>query len=233
MSVQVRLVGPHPSHRLRLALFALLGALGLWRLAWMGYSPIHLRPRALAHGSAVDVSGEPQQAPLEAPPRPIVVRRHGRLAVLEPVASYTIAAQVVAARAYYTDALSVVSPLDLSLIWGPVLAPRVREHLHFGHFDRHGTYRWRGEPPLSPDVLASHFSNNHLIPASRRVRAALLSVDEGDTVRLSGWLVNVSVTGGDEGSGEMNSSLTRSDTGDGACEILYVRAVQIGRDVFE
>ncbi len=72
--------------------------------------------------------------------------------------------------------------------------------------------------------MASHTANTHLIPADGRVASALAHVRRGDVVRLEGDLVDVE---GPDGF-VWKTSLTRTDTGPGACETLYVRAVTIG-----
>ncbi len=72
--------------------------------------------------------------------------------------------------------------------------------------------------------VASHTANTHLIPASGRIASALAHVRRGDVVRLEGDLVDVSSPDGFV----WKTSLSRTDTGPGACETLYVRAVTIG-----
>jgi hypothetical protein len=62
----------------------------------------------------------------------------------------------------------------------------------------------------------------HLIPASSTVRDTLLSTRPGNVVTLSGYLVGASRSDGFT----WNSSLTRDDSGNGACELMYVQSVQ-------
>ena len=75
-----------------------------------------------------------------------------------------------------------------------------------------------------PPAVSSHSANTHLIPASGRIASALAHVRRGDVVRLEGDLVDVA---GPDGF-VWKTSLSRTDTGPGACETLYVRAVTIG-----
>ena len=51
--------------------------------------------------------------------------------------------------------------------------------------------------------------------------ADLARVGEGDRVRVDGWLVQLDRPGG----WRWRSSLTREDSGGGACELVYVCAV--------
>lgn len=74
---------------------------------------------------------------------------------------------------------------------------------------------------LRTALLAS--ANMHLIPASKQIRGRLEAVRPGNLVRLRGLLVDVA---GPDGY-RWNTSLTREDTGMGACELFYVEAVEV------
>lgn len=74
---------------------------------------------------------------------------------------------------------------------------------------------------LATALLGS--ANMHLIPATGRIRQQLEKARPGNIVRLQGSLVGVT---GPQGY-TWNSSLTRSDTGAGACELFYVESVEL------
>lgn len=65
-------------------------------------------------------------------------------------------------------------------------------------------------------------SNMHLIPADGTLEGRLKRVKPGNIVRLRGQLV--SVLGPNNFTWQ--SSLTRTDTGNGACELFYVEALE-------
>src|SRR5690606_12349356 len=65
-------------------------------------------------------------------------------------------------------------------------------------------------------------ANMHLIPADSNVRRQLKGVRPGIVVHLRGYLVNASRADGFT----WNTSLTRNDTGAGACELFYVESVE-------
>jgi hypothetical protein len=65
-------------------------------------------------------------------------------------------------------------------------------------------------------------ANMHLIPATSDLRDALKRVRPGHVVRLRGKLV--SALGPNNFT--WNSSLTRNDTGAGACELFYVESLE-------
>jgi hypothetical protein len=63
----------------------------------------------------------------------------------------------------------------------------------------------------------------HMIPADAGVRGALKRVRKGQLVHIEGFLVDASRAGG----WRWNTSLTRGDTGAGACELVYVESLEI------
>jgi hypothetical protein len=77
-------------------------------------------------------------------------------------------------------------------------------------------------------VAWSHFkmdqlSNNHLISEDPFIRDRVGEVRVGDQIRIRGWLARYGAAGG----GLRGTSTTREDTGDGACETIYVREFEI------
>jgi len=61
-------------------------------------------------------------------------------------------------------------------------------------------------------------SNNHLISDDDFIRKQVKDIRIGDQIRVRGYLASY----GSEGGGKRGTSTTRLDTGDGACETLYV-----------
>jgi len=64
----------------------------------------------------------------------------------------------------------------------------------------------------------------HLIPATAHVERLLKNVRPGQIVSFSGYLVEAR----DASGWNIRSSLTRSDTGAGACEVVWVEDLQVG-----
>lgn len=139
----------------------------------------------------------------------------------EPLAGFSVAARVLAREDYDDDREARYAPLDLALAWGRMRDDHVLSQLDISQSGRFYRYRWRGEPPLPPDELVRSSANMHLIPADDTVRAALDGIDADDRVRIDGWLVQVRASDG----WQWRSSLTREDSGAGACELVYVCAV--------
>jgi hypothetical protein len=67
----------------------------------------------------------------------------------------------------------------------------------------------------------SQISNSNLLPANEDIYKKIKSANIGDQVSFSGYLVDYSY---DIGKGEWRriTSTIREDTGNGACEIIYV-----------
>lgn len=62
-----------------------------------------------------------------------------------------------------------------------------------------------------------------MIPADAAVRAAMERVRVGELVHLEGFLVDASRADG----WQWHTSMTRDDTGNGACELVYVESLSI------
>jgi hypothetical protein len=65
-------------------------------------------------------------------------------------------------------------------------------------------------------------SNNHLISDDEEIRNRVRKIKIGDQVRVQGMLARYESPGGERGT-----STTRTDTGDGACETIYVDRFEI------
>ena len=66
-------------------------------------------------------------------------------------------------------------------------------------------------------------SNNHLISADPSIRNRIGNVAIGDQIRIKGWLSRYGAVGGPL----RGTSTTRTDTGNGACETIYVDGFDI------
>ena len=85
-------------------------------------------------------------------------------------------------------------------------------------------YYWRVNAfPIPREEIESHSANMHMIPADVEVRKALQNIRVGNVVRLHGYLVEAKTADG----WRWKSSLTREDTGRGACELVLVQSVEV------
>jgi hypothetical protein len=79
------------------------------------------------------------------------------------------------------------------------------------------------EFPIPRMEIETHASNMHIIPADDRIESALKCARKGEIVCFSGYLIEVDTQDG----WHWSSSLSRSDTGSGACGLVWVEAFQV------
>ena len=165
-------------------------------------------PQATGDGDA------PLQTPVPAGIANFTVR-HGHL---DALAGFSVDARVLSRRDYGSDRPAQFSPLDLALGWGPMTDTTTLAQLNVRQSNRWYRYGWIGNPPLDPAVIIRNSANMHMIPSNDDINRALHAVQRDDRVRIDGWLVEAH-----DGSGwNWRSSMTRDDTGEGACEVVYV-----------
>lgn len=146
--------------------------------------------------------------------------------------SYSIDALVVHTKDYNGSKLSdSLSPVDLGLAWGNVAATNTEVDYHWEQSGRwiHWQINTSAEMIKAGGISAvnEHCSNNHIIPADSSVESTVKKIRRGDHVRLEGYLVDVYGKKPDGTWFSWNSSTSRTDTGDGACEVFYVTSAQI------
>ena len=159
----------------------------------------------------------PRQTAHQLPP----AFQHGDYTVT-PLARYELKAVVLARERYQQDRGAGLAPVDLALGWGPMSAAVVINDLKISQSGRGYEYRWDAEgPPLEPDQIARNSANTHCVPSTPELRKKLLAVRRHELVTLGGYLVELTGPGGYR----WRSSLTRDDTGGGACEVLWLTAI--------
>lgn len=173
--------------------------------------------RPVSHPAGVLVPEQPEQVLVAAEGRrPIKMKD----SVAEPLATYKIRARVLSKQRYRFDHGAKVSPIDLALGWGPMSDTAVLDQLSISQDHRFYFLRWQ-QPPINEKDMMLNSANVHIIPANDYIKDQVLSLRIGQIVELRGSLVVVS---GKDG-GEWKSSLSREDSGAGACELMYVNQV--------
>ncbi len=143
-------------------------------------------------------------------------------AQITPLADYEVDARVLATERYRFDHGATFAPLDFALGWGEMSDFSYRDKLNISQSGRFYWYSWGSEgPPLPKDIIIRSSSNHHLIPADDGILELLAEVKPGDVVHLKGKLVRIDESNG----GHWISSLSRTDSGGGACELLWVEEV--------
>ena len=140
---------------------------------------------------------------------------------LTPLADFDVEARVLSVEKYRTDGGSRLSPIDFALGWGPMSDSAVLEHFRVTQGARFFTI-YPDEQAIDLQIALRSASNMHLIPATSGMHDQMKGVRPGNVVRLRGKLV--SVLGPNNFT--WSSSLTRTDTGNGACELFYVESLE-------
>ncbi|MEO1681251.1 MAG: hypothetical protein AAFU80_24145 [Pseudomonadota bacterium] len=143
--------------------------------------------------------------------------------VAEAVATFEATGLVLGRKRYPRTRDGWLAPVDLALGWGPMSNPDTLSHFRLWQDSRFLYFTASSEAPISPDMANRTSANVHIVPATPEARAQLERVRKGDLVRVTGRLVNVSGPGGFT----WTTSLTRTDTGFGACELLLLDRVEV------
>jgi hypothetical protein len=196
---------------LRTVFIIALGAMGLWQ----GYNNWQLRPARPPDG--VIAPDDPQQTDAEG--APVTARGRWRLT---PQARYDITARILRREDYHFDLLADLIPEDLALGWGPMSDNRVLRAFTITQGARFYSWVPRQALPIPREEVVEHSANTHVIPADAGVARQLKRLRVGQVVHLTGFLVNAVR---DDGA-YIHTSLTRSDTGPGSCEVLLVERIE-------
>jgi hypothetical protein len=182
---------------------------GAWH--WYVDRPVHPPDGILA-------AGDPQQTNLSNGEK----LRMGHW-TLTMRAHYEVTARVLSKERYRFDALADLIPEDLALGWGVMSDNRVLRSVDISQSNRFYYWRMPADSPVAPDAVITHSANTHMIPRSGAVKTLLSRLRTGQVVTLSGDLVDAVR---DDGRW-INTSLVRTDSGPGACEVLLVSDVSV------
>jgi hypothetical protein len=141
---------------------------------------------------------------------------------IAPLASFDIRARVIRSERYHLGSVADLSPVDLVLGWGAMSDSAVLKQISFSQGGRFYHW-WTNNFPVPRRVIETHSANMHMIPADGTLARQLKSIRSGNMVHLKGWLVEVTTRKGFR----WTSSLTREDTGGGACELVLVESLDV------
>lgn len=141
--------------------------------------------------------------------------------ILTRRARFEVRARVLSKEPYYLGRTADLSPVDLALGWGVMSDSAVLDRIDVSQSGRWYHTRYELPPPVDERLMMASSSNMHMIPARKDVEGALKKLRVGDIVDIRGFLVDV-----DHESGwYWRTSMSRTDTGDGACELVYVESL--------
>ncbi|MDX2108971.1 MAG: hypothetical protein SFY80_01890 [Verrucomicrobiota bacterium] len=193
----------------------LLTALLLWKL--IPY--LQRAPLPKVETTYNQAAYTPKQTKLEPTDRPFTMGKY----TVTPLARYQFVGVILSAESYSDDG-SDISPIDWAMAWGRCAKPAVWKKIDITQQARF--YLWSVEeedldvvPPL--EIITASSANIHLIPAANVV-PIIKRGHRGVVAELSGMLVKVTSADGFIWA----SSLSRTDSGAGACELFYVETVK-------
>lgn len=188
--------------KLLIALVALL-VIAVWQHAH----------RPVAHDPGVLAGEIPTQENLDGAQAPFSKGEY----TIKPLAKFSISARVLSRADYSWDTESSLAPVDLALGWGRMSDSAVLDKIDISQSGRF--YFWRVREFRIPErEIIESSANMHLIPSDKAVLHEIEHTRSGDIVSFDGYLVEA----GRPNGWRWTSSLTRSDSGPGACELVWV-----------
>ena len=205
-------LSPPPRRRNRAIIPVFLLVLACAFLGWR-----YLASRPIVHPPGVLVPDEPVQVDMD---KGKMFNHEG--VYITPLAEFSLKARVLHAKRYWLGREADIVPWDMAMGWGPMSDEAVLSRIDISQSSRF--YYWSTkDAPIPLTSIDRHSANMHLIPANKTLKRRMGKVRRGSLVRLSGYLVEIYSKEG----WRMKSSLTRNDTGAGACEVIYVKEFEI------
>jgi hypothetical protein len=163
-------------------------------------------------------------------PEPFEATRKNVTYTVTPLAAYELWGLVVS---YHHSASFIdishkqwndfLNTKDVCVIWGKNVETGVYKRMTFRNRDFTCYFRYPDRE--TGELFAERcLSNNHLLPGDPLVADTVLRARKGDQIHLKGWLVSYGVKGTPYAR---RSSLSRTDRGNGACEVVYVDEFEI------
>lgn len=160
---------------------------------------------------------------------PIIIVHGSNTYYLTPKARYNATVMVAHTKRYFIGPVASIAPIDMFFLWGSIPTEDYRSYMKVSQKMRRGGVKLSKNSPYDYRYVYMQGSNNHIIPANDELKKILLKVQKHDIVSMEGYLVNVE----NSRMYPWSSSMTRSDEGNGACEIFYVNKVIIDDIVYQ
>jgi hypothetical protein len=177
----------------------------------------------------IDRLTDPVQRPTQRPP--FWVETSGQRYWVKPVFDYELEGVIVS----YHDAdgisdiwhherwLDFINLRDLCVIWGSNVSSGVYQQMEFEN-DSWTCWAFWPNRETGNRFKMTQLSNNHLLVDNEFIRQNLMSAEPGDHIRISGQLASYE---NPSNGFRRGTSTRRDDTGNGACETLYVQDIEI------
>jgi len=138
-------------------------------------------------------------------------------------AEFEVTARVLSKEHYLIGKDAKLSPYDLALGWGPMSDTNVIKRLSISQGGRFYYWQTKDGFPIPRKDIERNSANMHLIPSAGYLKDKIASVKKGNVIHFRGYLVKVTA----EKGWHWNSSMSRDDIGNGACEVVFVEEFEI------
>ena len=151
--------------------------------------------------------------------------------LIEPEFAYDLTGMIVSYRQHegnsrmHLQANDHLNVADVCVVWGDNTSSLLQELDFWNGIFTCNVFTRDMQAWESFDM--DQLSNNHLISDDDFIRRQVRKVRIGDQIRVRGYLASYSNPDG----GKRGTSTTRTDTGDGACETVFVESFRIVQPV--
>lgn len=167
-----------------------------------------------------EIADEPKQTATSE--RPFNAMVNGVEYLVEPKYAYDLTGMVVSYRHHegnsrmHMQANDHLNMLDVCVVWGDNTKADLQAIDFWNGIFTCNVFTRDMEAWESFDM--DQLSNNHLISDDEFIRNQVRKIQIGDQIRFRGYLASYS----NDMGGKRGTSTTRTDTGDGACETVFV-----------
>ncbi|OQX94507.1 hypothetical protein B6I21_09375 [candidate division KSB1 bacterium 4572_119] len=173
--------------------------------------------KKISHGPGIIAAQVPQQVNLQNQKSFL----HNNFWVT-PLAKFSVEARVLSKNWHRFNRYRKIVPVDLALGWGKMSDESILKE--FKIYQRGMKYYWSSKTmPIPRKEIISHSANMHIIPANEQIRKKMKKIRRGHHIKIRGYLVKIRGKNGKN----WGSSMTRTDWGNGACELVWVEHFEI------
>lgn len=140
------------------------------------------------------------------------------------LAEYSVTARVLSKTKYHKGIEGKIVPWDFALGWGKMSKMESLHNLKIKQYFRYYIYEWDNPINLTQQEIALNSANTHLIPATKNLLKVMNKIKKYDVIKINGKLVKFEFMK-KRRKATWESSKVRTDTGGGACELIYVEEI--------
>lgn len=143
---------------------------------------------------------------------------------ITPVKRYRISARILRRENYYFSETHEILPIDLVLGWNIMSDLKTIKDNNIDISQSNRFYYWKipSFEKIKREMIEINSANVHIGAINKEIKNELENLEKNDLIYFEGYLVNVV---NNKNGYRFVSSLTRKDTGAGACEVFLITKV--------